>query len=237
MDRSQDRYRQGEYDCNFGDGLWKGKQMARLIEDITDKGTIRRVADVGCGDGSVAAEVQRLSRACGFAIEKMVGYDISPISDQTRQRFPQVEFRNEDFFQGDEKFDLITLNDVVEHVLSPQVFLGRIAQRARYVALHIPMDDRGIVRFLNQYNYRIGPVGHVSFWNPATALNLLTASGLLPIRCRFTPGFMAPSSGRSLMQWIARPLRLMAWLISPAWSATTIGGVSMAVLCRGSAPE
>lgn len=129
--------------------------------------------------------------------------------------------------------DLATLNDVIEHVTCPQTLLAAVARRCRYVALHIPLDDRLSVLICDQWNRRIGPVGHISFWNTASALNMITSSGLLPLYCRFTPGFLAPSGRKRLVQKLALPIRMLMYVGNPGCAATTVGGVSLAVLCRG----
>jgi len=73
---------------------------------------------------------------------RAVGYDIAPIPEGTRMRYPELEFRQVDFVEQEELFDLVALNDVIEHVTAPHKFLELVGQRARYVALHVPLDDR-----------------------------------------------------------------------------------------------
>lgn len=233
MSATLGRYEGGDYDVEFGDDEWKAEQMARVICRIPDRAGVRRYADVGCGSGGVFAGIgDRLVRE-GFPIARAVGYDVIP-EEKFRAGRPDLTFKRMQFAADDEQFDLITLNDVVEHVVAPQAFLGEVARRARYVALHIPLDDRLSVLVANQYNFRLGPVGHISFWNPATALNLLTASGLTPIWCELTPGFQAPSGGVRRVQRVARVFRRIMWRINPGLMAVTIGGASLAVVCRGS---
>jgi hypothetical protein len=111
-----------------------------------------------------------------------------------------------------------------------------LSTRARYLAFHIPLDDRLSVLLTNQYNYRLNTVGHISFWSPASALTLLTASGLQPLSCYFTKGVYAPSSRLTLLQKIAFPVRAVITSVSPGLAAMTVGGVSLAVLCRGRLP-
>ncbi len=227
-----DRYREGKYDCTFGDGQWKGKQMSRVIQEFPCKDDIRTYADVGCGDGTVMNCVQEQLTAAGFPLNRVVGYDVTPTTGLLAKKFPDIVFKTCDFVDDDESFDLVTLNDVIEHVVCPQAFLAAIAKKAKYVALHIPLDDRLVVRLFNQYNYRIGVVGHISFFNPSSALNLVVAAGLLPLHCRFTPGFLCTSGRKRFIQKIALPFRLASWWLSPGLSASLLGGVSLAVLCR-----
>lgn len=233
MTSATDRYAHGFYDVDFGDEAWKADQMARALTHIPDPETVTRYADVGCGNGGVFVGIRSRLLANGFPIQRAVGYDIIPEEKFRDPQEPGIVFKRMDFFFDDEQFDLITLNDVVEHVVSPHNFLAGIARRARYVALHMPLDDRLSVLITDQYNFRLDSVGHISFWNPATALNMLTSSGLTPLWCGLTPGFMAPSGRARTIQRIAFVFRWAMWRINPGLMATTIGGASLAVLCRG----
>ena len=172
-------------------------------------------------------------REAGLPLITSVAYDVGAFDEGIVATHPELSFRHEDFLAGNERFDLVTLNDVVEHLPSPEKFLASVAQRARYVALHIPLDDRLSVLLADQFNFRLETVGHISFWSPATALTMLTSSGLVPLQCRYTPGFLAPSGRVRMIQRLALPFRWLLWTISPGLAATTTGGASLAVLCRG----
>jgi hypothetical protein len=227
------RYSEGRYDTHFGDDAWKAGQMRQIIAQIPEKESIRSYADVGAGHGGVFISLVSELRQAGLPLALSVAYDVGAFDKSVVAAHPELSFRQEDFLASDARFDLVTLNDVVEHVPSPEKFLAAVAARARYVALHIPLDDRLSVLLADQFNFRLGPVGHLSFWNPATALTMLTSSGLVPLKCRYTPGFLAPSSRARLIQRAALPFRWLLWTISPGLAATTIGGASLAVLCRG----
>jgi SAM-dependent methyltransferase len=237
MDPNKERYLRGEYEIDDEDGPWKARYMHEVINAIPDKHTIIRYADIGCGQGSVLRNLVQLLRESGFPLEEIVGYDISPFPDSVEKNSSEIEFRQQDFLEGRDDYDLVTINDVLEHVSSPQEFLAGVGSRTRYAAVHIPMDDRLSVLLTNQYNYRIRDVGHISFWNPSSALNLISASGLQPLRCSFTgPGFLTPSGRERLIQKFAIPFRLVIGAISPGLAAVTVGGYSLAVLCRGKLP-
>jgi SAM-dependent methyltransferase len=237
MRTARSRYEDGAYSLSVEDGYWKARQLARLLSAIPEKASVRKMADVGCGPGAVLAQLRVELLAAGFSLDRVVGYDLAPFPPGLERKYPDIIFRRGDFLDSDERFDLVTLNDVAEHVPQPQRFLARVAERARYVALHMPLDDRWSVLLRDQWNYRIGPIGHISFWNPATALNCVTSSGIVPLACRFTPGFLAPSGRERLSQWLALPARALMWLVSPGLTAMTVGGVSLAILGEGNAAE
>jgi hypothetical protein len=234
MNAAAVRYQGGDYDFNFGDDAWKAREMRKVIVRIPDAHTVTSYADIGCGNGGVFVSLYTELIRYGFPLRRAVGYDIASAWKGMAAKNPQVEFKQVDFLDDAIEVDLATLNDVVEHVTSPQMLLAAVARRCRYVALHIPLDDRLSVLLGDQWNHRLGAVGHISLWNTASALNLLTSSGLVPLYCRFTPGFLAPSGRKRLLQKLALPVRMSMYALSPGGTAATVGGVSLAVLCRGS---
>jgi hypothetical protein len=233
MTTAYERYETGEYDVDFGDDQFKAEQVLRLLSFIPDRMKITSYADVGCGNGGTFAGIYDGLVRQGCTLQRAAGYDIIPEDKFRSHGRTGLCYKRMNFLDDQENYDLITLNDVIEHLLEPQEFCRRIGQRARYVAFHIPLDDRLSVLLTNQYNYRLKQVGHISFWNPAAALSLLTASGLLPLHCFYTPGFSAPSSRARLIQRVAFPFRWIMWQINAGLMSATIGGVSLAVLCRG----
>jgi SAM-dependent methyltransferase len=234
MNAAAARYQDGNYDFNFGDDVWKAREMRKAIGHIPDAQTITSYADIGCGNGGVFVSLYRELILNGFPLQRAVGYDIASAWKAAAATNPEVEFKTANFLDDGIEFDLATLNDVLEHVTSPQTLLAGVGRRCRYVALHIPLDDRTSVLLADQWNRRIGLVGHISFWNTASALNLITSCGLLPLYCRFTPGFLAPSGRKRLLQKMALPARRLMYAASPGLTAATVGGVSLAVICRGS---
>jgi hypothetical protein len=233
MDPSRERYVEGRYDAPDIDGSWKAEQMFKLLRRLPDRGSIRKYADVGCWRGAVLISLVELLRKNSYDLEEIAAYDISPFPSGLREAHPDIEFRQGDFLKSAEPYDLVTLNDVLEHLSAPQSFLAGVGERARYVALHIPLDDRLSVILANQYNFRLQQVGHISFWNASSALNLITAAGLQPLACDFTPGYMAPSGRERVVQLLAMPFRFLLGAMNPGLAAYTVGGYSLAVLARG----
>lgn len=75
----------------------------------------RRVLDVGCGDGTLLAE---LARALPGPIE-LAGADLSPqVVEQARARVPGLSFHVLDLAKGSlpERFDLVVCSEVLEHL-------------------------------------------------------------------------------------------------------------------------
>jgi len=95
-----------------------------ILLDMVDDGRPRRVLDVGCGPGWVAAELRRRGH-------HVVGVDSTA--------FDGVRDRVDEFYEADledglpdgvrDGFDLIIAGDVIEHVRSPERLMGQLAVR------------------------------------------------------------------------------------------------------------
>jgi hypothetical protein len=228
-----DRYIEGSYDQEFGDASFKAKHLVKLLARYPDLlGKVQTYADVGCGDGTVFAAVLDRMLENGFQLRCAKGYEVSPLSDKKLLLPTFASIIRQDFIAGSETYDLISLIDVVEHLVSPSDYLRAVSRRSNFALLHIPLDDRLSVYLAQQWNFRLQNIGHLSFWNPASALSMLTNSALEPLACSFTPGFLAPSGRVGFLQKLFLPIRWGLWTVSPGITARTMGGVSMAVLCR-----
>lgn len=229
------RYRDGAY-RNPGDGVSKAADIATFLSSIPSlSSVVRAYADVGCGDGEVFTSMLPELEKRGFKIERACGYDIGPVPEGSAGLPDYASFHRGDFLELSDSYDLVSLIDVIEHVVDPIGFVKAIATRCRYMVLHIPLDDRLSVLLSEQWNFRLQSVGHLSFWSPASALTMLTSAGVEPLLCSFTAGFRYPSGRVRLSQRLVFPFRWLLWKLSPGLTARTIGGVSLVVLCKGHA--
>lgn len=82
-----------------------------------------RVLDVGCGRGLLAAELQR--RGC-----RVHGLDRGDAGlPQGLDRFDRVDLDREEPPLEEAGYDVVLLLDIVEHLASPEAFLGRLRER------------------------------------------------------------------------------------------------------------
>jgi hypothetical protein len=140
------------------------------------------------------------------------------------------EFVQGDFCESDEDVDLVTLFDVFEHVPAPVDFLKRIAEKCSIVGMHIPLDNNLNAAMRDMFRAKLSNPGHLIFLDVASALNLLTFSGLRVIDYRYTFAFQAPSGHKTLMSKAVYPFRAMLAKFSPWLCGKTIGGTSLVVL-------
>lgn len=198
-------------------------------------GRITRYADVGCGSGEVAVQTARVLREAGQPLGLAQAYDVSPHVAQLR--LEGVEPRHADFTTEAGTFDLVTVFDVAEHVPNPAAFLGKIAAKARLVAVHLPLEDHLNWNLRGRHRARLKDPGHLLVLDFASALNLVTCAGLQVLDYAYTPGFEAPSGRASRLAQLLTPARRLLANKSPWLLSKTLGGMSLMVLARGQLGE
>jgi SAM-dependent methyltransferase len=148
-------------------------ELARRAELSTE-----RVAEVGCGDGALLAELSRR----GFGGE-LAGYEISEAALELARdrRIPRL--RTLELFDGsklpveDAHYDLGVLSHVLEHVPEPLPLLRETARACRAVIVEVPLER-------NLSGSRVGKragseaIGHVQELDRAAVRELVEAAGL-----------------------------------------------------------
>jgi hypothetical protein len=185
--------------------------------------------DVGCLGGGVVEVVAKGLRDRGHSLATVKGYDVSPQVEDLRR--PGIEFVRGDFTTSAERVDLVTLFDVLEHVIRPIQFLRAVADRCRYIGLHIPLDDSLANGLADRFRSRMSFPGHLIYLNPASALSLMAHCGLRVVDYEYTLGFQAPTGSLTRRQRTLKPFRSAVARASPWVASRLLGGVSLMVLC------
>jgi len=212
------------------DAGFKAGEFLKLFQPFAQSRRIHveTYIDVGCGGGRTAALITEGLTDAGHPIVSAAGYDVSPSVNSLRHQ--GVRFVCEDFCQSNASADLVTLFDVAEHVPDTINFLKGVAERCSLVALHIPLDNSLANAFFNRFRKRLQYPKHVLILDVASALNLTTLSGIVPLYYSFTFGYMAPSGTMTALQRASYPARWLISHISPWLASKTVGGVSLMVL-------
>lgn len=99
----------------------------------------RAVADIGCGDGAMLAELARR----GFG-ERHVGFELSSTALDIARNQPGIEavhqYDGATLPAADGEFDLGVLSHVIEHVPEPAVTLREAARACRAVVVEVPLE-------------------------------------------------------------------------------------------------
>ena len=179
-------------------------KIADLLTSELDDGRRARVADIGCGHGSVSGVlVDRGHAVYGVeigdaALHTLVGRGIYPIKGDIAERLPIA----------DRTMNVVLLLDVLEHVFSPLWVLGeahRILRPGGTVVVTVPLyfdlldrlrllftgsilsyDNlaygRVIARRFRSYNY-----DHIRFFRPKDVDEMLAIAGFTIVQRVFGP--------------------------------------------------
>jgi SAM-dependent methyltransferase len=225
------RYLNGEYAAqnptwDSEDAPWKAGQALQLV---TARGLApASIAEVGCGSGAVLAEFRR-----AYPQARLYGYDIAPGAARFwgAHAAAGIEFRLGDFFElGKERYDLMLVMDVIEHVPDPFDFLIRLRAHAGHHVFHLPLDlsALSVLRESPLLDAR-DRVGHVHYYTKGLAMALFAETGYRILDWRYTgAAFAAPR--RSWKTRLASLPRRIACAIDKDAGVRLFGGETLMVL-------
>jgi SAM-dependent methyltransferase len=150
----------------------KAANVARLWPDGAD---VRRVADIGCGEGSVIQRLAELDYG-----EEFVGFEISHSAIEMAERLSYARPTSFVAYDGsrvpaeDGSFDLAILSHVIEHVEEPRSLLAEARRVARNVFVEVPLELN--LRTPSQFEWT--DVGHINLYNPLLLKHLCQSAGL-----------------------------------------------------------
>ncbi|MFA7160891.1 MAG: class I SAM-dependent methyltransferase [Kiritimatiellia bacterium] len=146
--------------------LWQGKwndttiygpacrHRRRIIRNLISKLPRQTILDLGCGDGSLLAEISGVFRS-----SKMEGMDISDEAlTIARRNLPCIAFTRADLngtVRLKQTYDVIILSEVLEHLENDESLLRQIAPSCRSVVISVPGGpaDRVDARYGHMRNY------------------------------------------------------------------------------------
>jgi hypothetical protein len=204
---------------------WKASYFARLWEDWSLSPAT--VCEVGCGAGGILAALSRRFRCATFT-----GYEISPDAYALCQPMERVDYRLGDFLEGDDRYDLLLLSDVVEHVEDYLGFLRALRDRAEWKMMIIPLDisAQTVVRRGRMSSIR-KQVGHLHFFTKEIAVDALHSTGYTIASCQYLPSALE-APGLPLSAKLARWPRWAVARLDEDLAASVLGGFSLLVLAR-----
>jgi 2-polyprenyl-3-methyl-5-hydroxy-6-metoxy-1,4-benzoquinol methylase len=176
----RDYYEGAVFENYLGDQdvrIASGRDRVRRIGAIVPSG---RLLDVGCAAGFfLLAASERY---------EVAGVELSAFAAQyAREEFGLQVFTGElaDTRFDDGAFDVVTLWDVIEHVLEPRAVIAEAARVTRPDGLLVlttgNIEGRLARRNLERWNL-MTPPAHLTFFSPSTLERLLNGSGFEIIR-------------------------------------------------------
>jgi len=141
--------------------------------------------------------------------------------------------KKEDLTLKNEKFDLLLMIDVFEHVEDCFGFIRKASAKATYKIYHIPLDITVYNILINNFKYMRYPGGHIHYYTKYIALETLKETGNEIIDCFYTAGYTELNQkGLTLFARFMNMLRRFFFKISPDLTAKILGGYSLMVLTK-----
>lgn len=215
------------------DSPWKADFVTKILKSYNIKPA--SICDVGCGSGGVLAELRS-----AFPQAELFGYDIAP---DAAQFWPQHEALNIKFHIGDfiilnsQKYDVLLVLDVVEHVNDPFFFLSDLRGSSMYYLFHFPLDLSAINVIRETPILKVREkVGHIHYFTKNIALSLLKECRYAVIDYWYS-GATFSALRRTWKTRIASLLRRAAYALNKDLGTRMFGGETLFVLARGNECE
>lgn len=210
------------------DSLWKSQQIIRIISRNGLK--LNSIMEISCGAGEILVQLQKCytSQKISFT-----GYDIAPDLApfwETRSNY-QLNFHLGDPTENNNRFDLLLMIDVFEHVEDYLGFIKKANKLATYKIFHIPLDISMLSILRNMPIYFRKSVGHLHYFTKETALATLNDCELEIIDYFYTPGSIELHN-QKLRTKIMNIARILLSLINKDWTSRILGGYSLMVLAK-----
>ena len=209
------------------DAPWKAAQVRSFMQrhDLRPKS----ICDIGCGTAGVLFHL-----APNFPDDtRLVGFD--PSLDALRlgaSRTERIELFATDARDCAERFDVVLMLDVFEHVEDYIGFLRSTRATGRHFIFHIPLDMsvQAVLRTSPLLRAR-NKTGHLHYFSRETALATLNDAGFRVIDHVYTRGGIDLPQTQMGTRLAAVP-RSLAFLLMPDVAVRILGGFSLLVLAE-----
>jgi SAM-dependent methyltransferase len=208
------------------DSPWKARHVIKILRRNSLSPT--SIAEVGCGAGEV---IRRVSLA--FPNARCKGFEISPDAlNHTRGRETQnLTYHLADVLQTTERFDLVLLIDVIEHIENCFGFLRSLRKNAKNIVAHLPLDPSFLSLLIDPPLATRLSVGHLHYFTRSTALALLSDTGYT-VSDWFYPKGAHLLPQRDWRTGLVGAFRTLGERIAPGVNAIALGGASLMVLAH-----
>ena len=207
------------------DSAWKVAKIAQIIDRNHIKPST--IAEVGCGAGQILHELSKIYPSTEF-----YWFDVSSVvSNLWDNSNPRVHLTLADFNQQKEKYDVLLVIDVVEHIEDYIGFLRAIRDRADHFVFHIPieMSAQQVLRDIQLHTR--ATYGHIHYFSKATAIATLDDAGYQVIDSFYTDTnvqYAAHHQNRRMQAM--NILRRLLFSFRPELTVRLLGGYEVMVL-------
>ncbi len=205
-----------EYYSRFVDRDWTWRETTGLVKGrniiaISSHLDIRSILDVGCGTGAVLSHLADLKFG-----ESYSALDISQhVIDILRKRGKIHGLVGAEVYDGssipypDNKFDMVILSHVIEHLSNPVSLLQESARVGRYLVVEVPLEYNlytiaKVKIFKSRYRERLGHIQWFSRHRLRMLLKRQCGLDVIDLRMVYIPDevyfLRKPSTPRSILR-------------------------------------
>jgi SAM-dependent methyltransferase len=133
----------------------------------------KNLLDVGCGDGNFVSMARKM------------GIEAWGIDKEPRVSNKYISAQPVESFGADNRYDLITMFHVLEHLKNPLSALSKLSgclKRGGYLVIEVPLVGNWSEKFLRKEYFAYFDKTHINLWQKQEWLVLIRKAGLTPIR-------------------------------------------------------
>ena len=146
-------------------------KIPNLISVLPPSFKYKTIGEIGCATGEIIATFP------GIDISRRVGFDLSELNVEcAKNRFPNATFVADPGQFYRERYDLVILSDVLEHVPDDVQLLREASTVAKILLINLPLE-----KCLTYMFRRYGPddpSGHLRWYSLSDGLRLFDRAGL-----------------------------------------------------------
>lgn len=208
------------------DSPWKARQILKMIKK---NGILpKTVSEIGCGAGEILNQLYinlpNDTKLTGFEI----AIDAFQLCKQKEKN--RLEFKDTPLEKIAERFDLLLIIDVFEHVEDYLGFIKNCKAIAKYKIFHIPLDITAHEVITDKLIYHRNTVGHLHYFTKQTAIATLKDCGYEIIDWFYTPWLdLAKNNFQTML--LLLPRKIMH-IINKDFGVRLFGGYSLMVLAK-----
>ena len=154
--------------------------LKKKIKNLNKKNLL----DLGAGQGTFLKNISNYFKSC-------LGVDFSEtnLTNKSKLNFKFMSMNPEHFIEKNlKKFNVVTLNNVLEHVIDPFIFMKKLKNNINkntLIILTIPNDFSDLQKKTNtkvrKKNYWVAPPEHINYFNNSSFLNFIKIVGFKKI--------------------------------------------------------
>ncbi len=227
MSEQDDEYLKMNPTWHVEDSQWKAKQIQMMLK--RNPMQLKSIADVGCGAGEVLNQLYIILPNDVL----FTGSDISKtaIKFAKPREKERLQFKHENFLITEERYDLLLMMDVFEHIEDYLGFLRSCKNKAAYKIFHIPLDISVQAILRNKLLISRNSFEHLHYFTKETAIATLEDSGYTILDLFYTKA-STDFPKRAIKSKITSRLRKLVFKLHKDTAVKLFGGYSLLVLAK-----